>query len=164
MNEKEVIEILLKSRNSLAVYKYLSVINLCDIMMFFEKEFKTKKGNWSIKLYNDFLKEKLKNESFDLENFYKEYSKRKKEVLKFLTFIKLIKRNEYKKRNEWRHNTNKKIHLRNKDKIKDFLKELQLVKHRYLDCSDAKLIKLISEEFETGYSESTLRKYFYSQK
>ena len=160
MEEKEIIKILLESRKSIKVYKKLSVKNLCDIMIFFETNFKTKKHNWSIKLYNIFIEEKLNENSLDLGLFYKEYVSRKKQNKKFGKFISLV---YLQRRNEYERLTRKKIQIISKDKTKDFIKEMQRIKHKYLLGSDADLIKIISDNFETGYSESTIRFHFYQQ-
>lgn len=158
MTDKEIILILLKSKKAHKIYKKLSVKNLCEIMTFLEKKLKTIKGNWSLRLYNQFIEKNKNLKYIDLKFFYYEYANRKKEIKNFELFVNLIKKKEVEKWNEWR---NKKITLVDKDKTKDFLKEMQLIKNKYLDVTDAKLLKLITENIHTGLEPSTVRNYYY---
>lgn len=148
-------------------YVHISVKGLCCLMDYFKTNFKTNKGNLSINKAKEF-KEQYFNDFYiysfmnQLTEFYNAYSKRKKEDK---TFNKLINRlfvslqkSSDKEYSFW--DDSSQIELKKDSNINDFLADLKTIKKKYLKGKDSTFLSIISK-INTGYTKSTLRKYYY---
>lgn len=163
MTNQNIIDILRVFRPQ---FKKMSILQLNQIMIFIQLELKNKKKNWSISLLEIFL-EKNKIQIFTIELFYKEYSHRKKHIKTFENLLIRYKSREKVKFEKFiKTNIDPlgKIELINKSQsvVNEFLKELKLIKGKYLIGKDDDFIEIISKNIKTGYTQSTLRNYYYN--
>ena len=161
MNDKNTLNYLNKYSWRKNKFESNSIKELCEIMDFFSNHFKTKNGNWSVKKLMDFKKNNgIINSDFEenMSDFNQQYSKRKKENKSFASFIKKI---DTKRRNRNKLHNSKSLKLADKSKIKKLLKELKVIKNRYLEGNHDELISLVSENINTGLTKNTLRKYYF---
>jgi hypothetical protein len=157
MTDKEIISLIQSNRGNRIPFKYCKIMELRYIFNFFERNLKTKKGNWSKNKVEDF-ENKIGlpyGIEWQLECFYEAYSKRIKPVLTFKPLF------EYKPDLRY-ENFNGKLELKEDVEIKDFLEALKEIKKKYLKGSDEKLFKILDNAIKTGYTKETLRNYYYT--
>lgn len=163
ITEEQINEVLTNPISKHRVFEKMQVRELCDIMEFCKRNFKTDKGNWSINLAVLFC-EKFKKLPLglyqNLTYFYIQYAKRKKVDKGFNTFRERLYHYTLTK-GILKRNLNKPTLLDN-SKIKPFLTELKHIKFKYLNCTDDLFLKTIKECIDTGFEFSTLKSYYYN--
>lgn len=150
------------SRYKSNIFDKLSVEDLCDIMDFCEKKFKTDKNNWSVKLFEKFCYE---NDNFVLgphlilRDFHSKYTKRKKPNKTFYDFLERLRHYSYVK--GIMKPIDNQMKLRDKKKLKEFIKHMILIKTKFLTGSNEMMYELISKKINTGRTISQLKKLNY---